>query len=56
MLKPATDVVACPACGKKKGLERQISSFLSTTPGKHKAPPAPHPEYPDGYLGKHHDD
>jgi len=54
VLKPATEVVACPSCGKKR-LEQQISSFLSPVPGKFKPAPQPHPEYPYGYLGKHDD-
>jgi putative FmdB family regulatory protein len=55
VLKPATDKVSCPSCGKKR-LEQQISSFISPVPGKLKAAPQPHPEYPYGYLGKHDDD
>ena len=55
VLKPATDKVACPKCGKRK-LEQLISSFLSPVEGKYKPKPVPHPEYPDGYLGKHDDD
>jgi putative FmdB family regulatory protein len=55
VLKPATDKVACPACGKRK-LEQLISSFLAPVEGKHKPKPTPHPEYPDGYLSTKHDD
>jgi putative FmdB family regulatory protein len=55
VLKPATDKVACPECGKRK-LEQQISSFISPVDGKHKPKPTPHPEYPDGYLSTKHDD
>jgi putative FmdB family regulatory protein len=55
VLKPATDKVACPECGKRK-LEQQISSFTSPVDGRHKPKPTPHPEYPDGYLSTKHDD
>jgi len=55
VLKPATEKVACPSCGKRK-LEQQISSFVSPVEGKHKPKPTPHPEYPDGYLSTKHDD
>jgi len=54
VLKPATDVVTCPKCGKER-LTQQISQFLSPVPGKHKPGPQPHPEYPYGLLGKHDD-
>jgi putative FmdB family regulatory protein len=54
VLKPASEKVACPSCGKKR-LDQQISSFLSPVPGRFKPTPQPHPEYPDGYLSKHDD-
>jgi putative FmdB family regulatory protein len=54
VLKPATDVVACPKCGKDR-LTQQVSAFLSPVAGKFKPSPQPHPEYPYGMLGKHDD-
>jgi putative FmdB family regulatory protein len=55
VLRPETDVVTCPSCGKDR-VTQQISLFLSPVPGKHKPAPQPHPEYPYGRLGKPHDD
>ncbi|HEY4364988.1 MAG TPA: zinc ribbon domain-containing protein [Bryobacteraceae bacterium] len=55
VLPNKTGKVVCPKCGKDR-LEQLISSFLSPVPGRHKAPAEPHPEYPEGPLGKHHDD
>jgi putative FmdB family regulatory protein len=54
VLRPASDQVLCPSCGKDH-LTQQISAFLSPVPGKFKDKPQPHPEYPYGYLGKHDD-
>ncbi len=54
VLRPATDVVACPACGKDR-VTQQISTFLSPVPGKAKPAVRQHSEYPYGALGKHDD-
>ena len=54
VLPNKTGKVTCPKCGKAR-LEQLISSFQSPVPGRHKAPPQPHPEYPEGPLGKHDD-
>lgn len=54
VLRNQTEAVVCPSCGKGR-LEQQISSFISPVAGRHKAPPTPHPEYPEGPLGKHDD-
>ena len=54
VLKPATDVVVCPSCGKDR-LTQQISTFLSPVEGKHKPAPRPHSEYPDGLITPHDD-
>ena len=51
---PGIDEMVCPSCGKDR-LSQQVSSFLSPVPGKFKAAPTPHPEYPYGVLGKHDD-
>ena len=52
--KPGIDTPQCPACGTEN-LEQEISMFLAPVPGKFKAKPQPHPEYPYGYTGKHDD-
>lgn len=49
--RPGVDAVLCPSCGKDH-VSRQISRFLAPVAGKFKEPPRPHPEYPDGLLGK----
>jgi putative FmdB family regulatory protein len=54
VLKPATDVVVCPSCGKDR-LTQQISTFRSPVEGKHKPAPRQHSEYPDGLITPHDD-
>jgi len=55
VLRPGSDVVLCPSCGKNR-LTQLISSFRAPVAGKFNAPPEPHPEYPHGVLGHHDDD
>ena len=54
VLKPATDAVVCPSCGKDR-LTQQISTFLSPAEGKHQPAPRQHSEYPDGLITPHDD-
>jgi putative FmdB family regulatory protein len=54
VLRPATDIVVCPVCGKDR-LSQQISRFLSPVEGKNKPAPRQHSEYPDGLITPHDD-
>ncbi|MBV9397421.1 MAG: zinc ribbon domain-containing protein [Bryobacterales bacterium] len=54
VLRPAADVVICPACGKDR-LTQQISTFQAPIEGKHKPAPRQHSEYPDGLITPHDD-
>ena len=54
VLRQDTSDIVCPSCGKDR-VTQQISTFLAPVPGKLKAAPRQHSEYPDGLITPHDD-